>query len=518
MTSQGSGEGGDVRSFMRQFQDLLQRMAVALGPEDDGGEPLVHVLTDHLGVPAEQLAVVTEEVAAHRAVDADIALEVLAAPDAEARLVGIGGGDMRHHFTLGDLLQAGRVGPGRIPVGQVDYLRLDTGPRPEDTRQVVTAGVRLFRHDGVPVAVRVMGRNPHVGREKAIFEVLAPERDAAEALVARLRELMDERSVMRGQVITLASDPYGPGLAGATFIERPTLTAEDVVLPAGELDRIEHHVVGIGRHRDRLRANGQHLKRGILLYGPPGTGKTHTVRYLLSATPGTTAVLLSGGALQHIHSAAKIARAHQPAIVVLEDVDLVAEDRSLTMGPQPLLFEVLDALDGLDADADVAFLLTTNRVEDLEVALAQRPGRVDLAAQIPLPDLDGRRALLRLYGGHLFEDAALSAAAERAEGTTASFAKELVRRAVLAAALEETTPADRHLTSALDELLSDSELLTRSLLGVQGFGAEAGEGPGEPDEMGAGGFPGPMGAAFAGPMPGVYRGRRGGWFAYPPRP
>ena len=144
---------------------------------------------------------------------------------------------------------------------------------------------------------------------------------------------MDERSVMRGQVITLASDPYGPGLAGAAFIERPALTADDVVLPPGALDRIEHHVVGIGRHRERLQEHGQHLKRGILLYGPPGTGKTHTVRYLLSRTPGTTAVLLSGGALQHIHAAAKIARAHQPAIVVLEDVDLVAEDRSLTMGP-----------------------------------------------------------------------------------------------------------------------------------------------------------------------------------------
>lgn len=518
MTSQGIGGDGEVRAFMQQFQGLLQRMAVELGPEGGNGEPLVQVLTDHLGMAAEQLAVVTEEIAAHRLVDADIALEEVAGADAEARLVGIGGGDMRHHFTLGDLLQAGRFGPGGVPVGQVDYLRLDTGPRPEDTRQVVTAGVRLFRHDGVPVAVRVMGRNPHVGREKAILEVLAPERDAAEALVARLREVMDERSVMRGQVITLASDPYGPGLAGATFIERPALTADDVVLPEGELDRIEHHVVGIGRHRDRLREHGQHLKRGILLYGPPGTGKTHTVRYLLSATPGTTAVLLSGGALQHIHAAAKIARAHQPAIVVLEDVDLVAEDRSLTMGPQPLLFEVLDALDGLDADADVAFLLTTNRIEDLEMALAQRPGRVDLAAQIPLPDLEGRRALLQLYGGHLFEDAALSAAAERAEGTTASFAKELVRRAVLAAALEETAPGDRHLASALDELLSDSELLTRSLLGVQGFGGEGGEGFGDPEEMGAGGFPGPGNAPFAGPMPGVYRGRGAGWFTYRPHP
>ncbi len=111
------------------------------------------------------------------------------------------------------------------------------------------------------------------------------------------------------------------------------------------------------------------------------------MRHLLSATPGTTAVLLSGGSLRLIHDAAKVARAHQPAIVVLEDCDLVAEDRSFSMGASPLLFEVLDALDGLDADADVdvAFILTTNRVEDLEGTLAaprpRRPRGGDPAAR-----------------------------------------------------------------------------------------------------------------------------------------
>ena len=169
---------------------------------------------------------------------------------------------------------------------------------------------------------------------------------------------------------------------------------------------------------------------------------------------------------------------------------------SIGMGASPLLFEVLDALDGLDADADVAFVLTTNRVEDLEIALAQRPGRVDLAAEIPLPDGDGRRALLYLYGGHLFGSEAISAAAARAEGTTASFTKELVRRAVLAAALADEPPSDDHLGAALDELLSDAHALTRSLLGVGPAGGPDGgpggwPGAGGPDGLGPGeGFPG----------------------------
>ena len=94
-----------------------------------------------------------------------------------------------------------------------------------------------------------------------------------------------------------------------------------------------------------------------------------------------------------------------------------------------------------------------------------------------MPDADGRRELLRLYGGHLFGAEAISVAAARAEGTTASFTKELVRRAVLAAALADEPPSDDHLGVALDELLSDAQRLTRSLLGVGSATGEADLGP-----------------------------------------
>ncbi len=58
-------------------------------------------------------------------------------------------------------------------------------------------------------------------------------------------------------------------------------------------------------------------------------------------------------------------------------------------------------MDGLGEDVDVTFLLTTNRPDMLEQALADRPGRVDHAAELPLPDSDGRRRLLQLYRGRL---------------------------------------------------------------------------------------------------------------------
>src|SRR5262249_57028231 len=93
-----------------------------------------------------------------------------------------------------------------------------------------------------------------------------------------------------------------------------------------------------------------------------------------------------------------LARRLTPSVVVLEDVDLVAQER--TFGPggsSPALFELMNEMSGLGEDADVAFVLTTNRPDVLEPALAARPGRVDLAVEIPLPDDAARRRLLDLY-------------------------------------------------------------------------------------------------------------------------
>jgi ATP-dependent 26S proteasome regulatory subunit len=158
--------------------------------------------------------------------------------------------------------------------------------------------------------------------------------------------------------------------------------------------------------------------------------------------------------------------------MVLEDVDLVAEERGMGARSNPVLFDLLDAMDGAAGDADLLFLLTTNRADLLELALAARPGRVDVAVEIALPDGPARERLLALYGqGVPLELTAddIAAAIERTEGVTASFLKELIRRAVLEAlhddpALPAVTGA--HLTRALDDLLDSAQGVTRTLLGV----------------------------------------------------
>ena len=214
-----------------------------------------------------------------------------------------------------------------------------------------------------------------------------------------------------------------------------------------------------------------HLKRGVLLHGAPGTGKTHTISYLLGQLPEATVIILSGRALGRIREACSVARSLQPAIIVVEDVDLIAEQRDARPGEQPLLFQLLNEMDGLNSGVDVTFLLTTNRADLLEPALAARPGRVDLAAELPLPDADARRQLIRLYQGNLVLDLARPEdVIERTEGVTAAFLKELLRKAALLACEDDDGDGpihvnDTHLDAALDQLLDSRNQLTRVLLG-----------------------------------------------------
>ena len=447
----------DDRDLVRAVSTYLHRVNQLTELETRVGRtPLGDLLSEHLGTDATQVPVVQEAIADHRLVDADIALDVLAGT--EGRLLGITGGDQRHHHGLAEFVNNGHL---RYSVGPVDYAERATGP--DTSRRVVTLGIRLLHFEGAPLALTQRAAARQFGRETAGLEVMGADPDVVTRFLETLRKTMIEHSVLRGQVLSFEATEYGRG-AGATFVARPSVAADDIVLPQGALDQIVQHVITIGSHRDALLRAGQHLKRGILLYGPPGTGKTLTVRHLLSETPGTTAVVLTGSSIRFVTPAAELARTFQPAIVVLEDIDLVAMERHSS--PQPLLFEVLDALDGLDGDADVAFVMTTNRVEVLERALAERPGRVDLAVEIPLPGLDERRRLFRRYAGDLpYSDEALDAAAERAEGTTGSFAKEVMRRSVLRAAEEGREPHDEDLAIELARILDSRERLTRTMLG-----------------------------------------------------
>lgn len=449
-----------MQDFVETFQTFLREVVQQSLPADEQPTPFGEFVQEFLGTSVRELPAITHTVAAHRLVDADIALASLAA-ECGAEPHGVSGGQQREGVALAELL----INPyGRFAPGPVDYVSIADGP--DSTRRVMGTGFYLLEFEGERLLVLQRQALPERGRNTATLEVLTADADTASRFLHEVDERMLRLSVLRGRVLSLTANQFGYGAAGADFLHRPEIDAASVILAPGVLESVVRHVVGIGDQRERLRQAGQHLKRGVLLYGPPGTGKTLTVRHLLSLTPHTTAVLLTGSSIQFIAEAAAVARAMQPAIVVLEDVDLVAGERGMRGQPQPLLFEILDALDGLGGDADVTFVLTTNRVDVLERALAERPGRIDLAVELPLPDADARRRLFARYGAGVgLSVAALEAAADRSTGTTGSFAKELVRRAVLAAAEAQRDVDDADLAAALDELLASNAQLARNLLG-----------------------------------------------------
>ena len=177
----------------------------------------------------------------------------------------------------------------------------------------------------------------------------------------------------------------------------------------------------------------------------------------------------TGGALGLVATACAMARDLQPSLVVLEDIDLVAAERTLDFGGGSLLFELLNEMDGIGGDADVVFLMTTNRAELLEPALASRPGRVDQAVELPLPGLEERGLLLELYcRGVDVELERPGQIVERTEGASAAFIRELVRKAVLHATVAGSeTVSDEHFDAALGGLEQGGSL-TRRILGAEG--------------------------------------------------
>ena len=501
----------DLRGLARGIRTLFEIGATALA-EDAGPSELALRVTGHLG--CELTAVVSvaekfpvwEHVNLQRGVDA-----YLAAQQDGAEWFGVPGAWQRPHENLLSLIGmpspfggfvvrgfAGiRGGHGGIRVatgggdaggagsGAASYGTAAVGP--EENTEVVTFGLVTARApDGAPVVIGIRDES-QFGPPFCVLEILAADRSAATAARDEIDRLMRRHDVFRGQVLSFTeSEHHGNELV--SFLPRPTVTAADVVLPDGVLESIEQHIIGVGGWSRELLEAGQHLKRGLLLHGPPGTGKTHTVRYLTGRLADSTVILLTGRSIRFIDQAAALARRLQPSMVVLEDVDLVATDRDYTPDGNPLLFSLLDAMDGVGADADVTFVLTTNRADILEVALADRPGRVDLAVEIPRPDPVCRERLLRVYARDLALDADLEPVVAGTEGVTASFIKEMIRRTVLVSLRAgERPPAlrDAHFAEVLAEMNSERHALTRSLLGV-GPGGDESAGPepaGRPPHM-----------------------------------
>ncbi|WP_235782715.1 AAA family ATPase [Bradyrhizobium murdochi] len=367
------------------------------------------------------------------------------------------------------LMKEGRNAPALAPAQYHDVEIGEAQPV-----KCLHNGLWLCRAGELRYAVLLSFHREYQHEAAIRIEIAVPAGAAGDALVQRsfaeLEEAVHAARSYRGKILSLEGGSDYRGRSSGIMVHRlPAVGREEVILPEQTLKLLDRNVMGFVGNRAALRKLGQSTRKGILLYGPPGTGKTHTIRYLATNLPGHTTLIITAEQVGLLGAYMKLARLLQPTMVVIEDVDLIARDRE-EMGSceEPLLNKLLNEMDGLKEDSDILFVLTTNRPEQLEGALAGRPGRIDQAIEVPLPDGIGRSKLVQLYGKNLpMDQTIIDEAVSRTKGVSAAFIKELMRRIAQASIFRDdgSTVESGDISEALDDMLFTGGRLNITLLG-----------------------------------------------------
>ncbi|KAK7737716.1 TAT-binding protein-like protein 7, AAA ATPase [Diaporthe eres] len=151
--------------------------------------------------------------------------------------------------------------------------------------------------------------------------------------------------------------------------------------------------------------------RGVLFHGPPGTGKTLLARALANSIGSggrkitfymrKGADALSkwvGEAEKQLRLLFEEARKTQPSIIFFDEIDGLAPVRSSKQEQihASIVSTLLALMDGMDGRGQVIVIGATNRPDNTDPAL-RRPGRFDREFYFPLPDVDGRKAILDIH-------------------------------------------------------------------------------------------------------------------------
>jgi AAA+ superfamily predicted ATPase len=411
----------------------------------------------HLGLSWKSATVLTRPLLNWERVNLFLALEALleATPRAK-RVISLG---YHNELTAALQINASRNTPLEFAVRHTSLT---------ETVKVVSAGLYLLRPPEMPPFAAALTRST--------LDVMAATPEEAQVCLDRVLAEARRRNVFRGEVLVVEQAGYaGPGGEQdfqIKFHELPRVTRDQIILPDEVLKVVERNVIGLLAHAEILRKSGRSTRHGVLFHGPPGVGKTLVTKYLARACPDYTVILLTGRQLRLVRESCILARLLQPALVVIEDVDLIAADRDQNFDTT-LLHDLMDEMDGLGPKADVIFLLTTNRPSILEKALTARPGRVDQAIYFPLPDRDCRRRLFQHFATGLDLAAVdFEPLLDRTDGASPAFIEELFRKAALMAAErgEKSDPlalTNQDFEAAVRELIEFGGAITQHLLGYR---------------------------------------------------
>jgi cell division protease FtsH len=243
---------------------------------------------------------------------------------------------------------------------------------------------------------------------------------------------------------------FGKSRAKAFNRDEPKVTFADVAgldEAVEELREIEEFLESPGKFRDI----GAKIPKGVLLYGPPGTGKTLLARAVagqagvpfFSISGSDFVEMFVGVGASRVRDLFTQAKAAAPAIVFVDEIDAVGRHRGAGLGGghderEQTLNQLLVEMDGFDQQTGVILLASTNRPDILDPALL-RPGRFDRQIVVDRPDLEGRKAILRVHakGKAIAAGVDLDVIARRTPGFTGADLANLMNEAALLSARQD---------------------------------------------------------------------------------
>jgi len=268
---------------------------------------------------------------------------------------------------------------------------------------------------------------------------------------------------------------FGKSRAKQLSKDMPKTTFGDV---AGVDEAVEelYEIKDFLANPSRYQALGAKIPKGVLLYGPPGTGKTLLAR-AVAGEAGVPFFTISGSDFVEMFvgvGASRVrdlfdqAKQNSPCIIFVDEIDAVGRQRGAGLGGghderEQTLNQLLVEMDGFGDRTGVILIAATNRPDILDPALL-RPGRFDRQIPVTNPDLNGRKAILRVHsaGKPLAPDADLDGLAKRTVGFSGADLANVINEAALLTARENGTvitgPA---LEEAVDRVIGGPRRKTR---------------------------------------------------------
>jgi transitional endoplasmic reticulum ATPase len=240
-----------------------------------------------------------------------------------------------------------------------------------------------------------------------------------------------------------------PSALREVFVEVPDVTWEDVGGLEDTKERLRETIQWPLEYPQVFEAMDMESAKGVLMYGPPGTGKTLLAKAVANEAESNFISIKGpellnkyvGESEKGVREIFSKARENAPTVVFFDEIDAIATQRGRNQSDsgvsERVVSQLLTELDGLEALEDVVVIATSNRPDLIDTALL-RPGRLDRHVHVPVPDEEGRRAILDVHTRNkpLADDVDLDRLARRTEGYVGADLEALAREAALNASRE----------------------------------------------------------------------------------